>query len=354
MAHYKGFRDEERLHDGVSDGLEAVSSVDLSRVGTCSDLLEEYAHAAFGARQLGEAANVLEAMVRDSGCHVVLTLSGAMTVAKMGLVICDMIEHGFVQAIVSTGALMCHGVVEAAGGTHFKYRDGMDDRELYEKGYDRVYDTLELEHNLNQVARLLQQILDKWPPSETLASHLICREIGRHLADHHADTRGVLRSAYEHNVPVYIPAWTDSEMGLDLGIYNRLRKLDGQPAIPFDPYLDLEHFTDTLMTQDRLGIFTIGGGVPRNWAQQFGPYVEEIAKHVGLKREEQLRYNYGIRICPEPVHWGGLSGATYSEGVSWGKFVPREEGGMWAEVPADATIAWPLLVKAVLERLQRS
>ncbi len=353
MTQHKGFRDQERLRDGVSDGLEPVRPVDLSRVHSFSDLLEEYTHAAFGARQLGEAAVVLEAMVRDPGCHVVMTLSGAMTVAKMGLVICDMIEHGMVQAIVSTGALMCHGLVEASGGTHFKYREGMDDRELYDRGYDRVYDTLELERNLDQVARLLGEILERWPESDTLASHLICREIGRHLAEHHPGQRGVLKSAFEHGVPVYVPAWTDSEMGLDLGVFNRLRKLAGRTAIPYDPYLDLEHFTDSLMRSERLGIFTIGGGVPRNWAQQFGPYVEEIAKHVGLEREEQLRYRYGIRICPEPVHWGGLSGATYSEGVSWGKFVPREEGGMWAEVPVDATIAWPLLVKAVLERLDR-
>jgi len=354
MTQHKGFRDHDRFRDGISDGLEPVTPVDLSRVHSFSDLLEQYKHTAFGARQLGEAADVLHAMVSDPDCHVVMTLSGAMTVAKMGLVICDMIEHGFVQAIVSTGALMCHGMVEASGLAHFKYREGMNDRELYDRGYDRVYDTLELERNLDHVARLLGEILDRWPAGETIASHRICTKIGRHLAEHSSpDQRGVLKSAYEHEVPVYIPAWTDSELGLDLGIFNRQRRRDGRAPIDYDPYLDLDHFTDTLVAQERLGIFTVGGGVPRNWAQQFGPYVEEISKHVGRERDGQLRYRYGIRICPEPVHWGGLSGATYSEGVSWGKFVPREEGGMWAEVPADATIAWPLLVKAVLERLDR-
>lgn len=349
MAH--GFRDIDRLRDGISDGLEPVTPLDLDQIHSFSDLLEQSARTAFGGRQLGEAADVLTEMVSDPDCHVVMTLSGAMTVAKMGLVVCSMIERGWVQAIVSTGALMCHGLVEASGLAHFKYRPGMDDSALYEHGYDRVYDTLELERNLAHVASTLEAVLEQWPAHETLCSHRICEALGRHLIEHAPDHRGILKTAYEHSVPVYIPAWTDSEMGLDVGIFNRRRERAGLPRIPFDPYLDLDRFTDSLLPQKRLGIFTIGGGVPRNWAQQFGPYVEEIASALGVTRDAPLRYHYGVRICPEPVHWGGLSGATYSEGVSWGKFVPPEEGGRWAEVAADATMVWPLLVKAVQERL---
>lgn len=351
MEKVLGFRDKARYRDGVQDGLEPTRPLDLSEISGFSDLLEAYKHTAFGARTLGEAADALEAMVRDPECHVVMTLSGAMTVAKMGLVICDMIDRGMVDAIVSTGALMCHGLVEAQGGTHFKYRPGMDDAQLYNRGYDRVYDTLELEKNLGQVAGMIEGVLDRWPVGEVLCSHSFCREIGKVLAERHPDQRGVLRSAYERQVPVYVPAFTDSEMGLDLGVVNRRRHFAGKQRYSFDPFLDLEHFTDTLVRQSTLGIFTVGGGVPRNWAQQLGPYIDEIAKYLDIELDEPLRYRYCVRICPEPVHWGGLSGCTYSEGVSWGKLVPPEEGGMWAEVPCDATLAWPLLIKAVLERL---
>ena len=83
-----------------------------------------------------------------------------------------------------------------------------------------------------------------------------------------------------------------------------------------------------------------------------GPYLEAIHPRFGDKSELR-RFNYGVRICPEPVHWGGLSGCTYSEGVSWGKFVPKNEGGQWAEVLCDATIAWPILIKALIERFER-
>jgi deoxyhypusine synthase len=103
----------------------------------------------------------------------------------------------------------------------------------------------------------------------------------------------------------------------------------------------------------RLGIFTIGGGVPRNWAQQVGPLGEVLERRGDGKHGQFIRFTYAVRICPEPVHWGGLSGCTYSEGVSWGKFVSEQEGGRHAEVYADATVAWPLLLRGVLERMGR-
>ena len=90
-------------------------------------------------------------MIEDPDCFVVMTLSGAMTIAKMGKIICTMLDRGMVQAIVSTGALMAHGMSEAVGQTHYKYQPVMDDVELFEKGYNRVYDTLEMELNLNHV-----------------------------------------------------------------------------------------------------------------------------------------------------------------------------------------------------------
>jgi deoxyhypusine synthase len=117
----------------------------------------------------------------------------------------------------------------------------------------------------------------------------------------------------------------------------------------FDCFLDLEDYAARIEKQKTLGIFTIGGGAPRNWAQQVGPYLDLLQKRAGIGAG-MMRFRYGVRICPEPVHWGGLSGCTYSEGVSWGKFVPESEGGRFAEVYADATIVWPLVVKAVLER----
>jgi deoxyhypusine synthase len=343
---------ERELHDPISDKLVALEPLDLSKIVTVDDLVRAMGKTAFTGRQIGQAADILEAMARDKEAFVVMTLAGAMTVAKQGLVVSDLIDHGIVKAIVSTGALMAHGLVEAAGKSHFVWDEKLNDVELYEAGYNRVYDTLEPETNLNFVEGIVAQMLEAWDANEVLCSYKFTAAIGKYLSEN-AEGRGILRSAYEKGAPVFIPAFTDSEMGLDVALHNRKRAKQGRELIKFDPFLDLNHFAETLLKQPKLGIFTIGGGVPRNWSQQFGPYIE-LRHRRGGEDLPLKRYHYGLRICPEPVHWGGLSGSPYSEAISWGKFVPPAEGGKFAEVFDDATVAMPLVVAAVLERLKKN
>jgi len=341
---------ERKLHDPVEDRLVALESLDLKRVHSIDDLVRAMAKTAFTGRQLGEAADVLEAMARDGECLVVMTLAGAMTVAKQSLIIAELIDRGIVNAIVSTGALMAHGLVEATGLSHFRYNPEVSDEDLYEQGYNRVYDTLEPERNLDDVEEVMAEILNHWDHNEVLCSYKLNHAIGEHLAKRSKEERGILKSAYEKGVPVFVPAFTDSELGLDFALNNRIRESTGRHKLRFDPFEDLEHFAATLLRQKRLGIFTIGGGVPRNWSQQFGPFIELRHRRVG-ENVPLKRYHYGLRICPEPVYWGGLSGSPYSEAVSWGKFVPPAEGGRFGEVFVDATIGLPIIVAAVLERL---
>ena len=344
-------RDAKKYATGFSDKLQPLEALDLSKVKTFDDLAKAMSKTAFGGRTLGEAADVLYDMATDKDCFVVGTFSGAMTVAKMGLLVCDMIDRGMLNAVVSTGALMTHGFVESVGMRHFKYNPSMNDEKLYDKGYDRVYDTLELEKNLDDTEELVVKILDNVDKNETLSSQKITHWLGKYLSEN-VKGRAILKSAYEKKVPVYIPAFTDSELGLDLGIYRRRQKLKNEEQFQFNPFLDLEHYTDEIKNAKKIGIFTIGGGVPRNWAQQVGPYLDIIDKRIG-QGGGYKRFHYALRICPEPVNWGGLSGCTYSEGVSWGKFVPESEGGKFAEVLADATIAWPIILKAVMERMEK-
>jgi len=349
------------LEDGSEDHLVPLEALDPFEVKTFDDLVRAMSRTAFGGRALGEACDVLTHMAKDPDCLIVATFSGAMTVAKMATVIVRMIESGLIHAIVSTGALMAHGLSEAVGLTHFKANPAIPDEVLFAKGYNRVYDTLELEKNLNAIEVFVRGELDKLDPKEPWSSEMICRQLGKALAEM-GDSPGILRSAYLHGVPVYIPAFTDSELGLDVATW-RLRKIHAEHGgkadfdvwkhaapPPYNPFLDLLSYARFVTTKKRLGIFTIGGGVPRNWAQQVAPFYDIVEQRLGVELEHP-RFTYGVRICPEPVHWGGLSGCTYSEGVSWGKFVPESEGGRFAEVFADATVAWPLLVRAVLERL---
>ena len=343
-------RDASNYGTGHDDGLEPLVPLDVGRLDSVNALVSAMANTAFGGRRLGEAADALEAMVRDESCFRVVTISGAMTIAKQGLVLCEMIDRGWVQAVVATGALMTHGFVEGAGMLHFKHRQSMKDEDLFERGYNRVYDTIELEKNLDDAEALLDAVLSEIEPGTTMSSHMLLSQVG-HMLDRNDVGRAILRSAVQKEVPIYVPAFTDSELGLDFAIHNRQLREAGKTPFPFDPFLDLEDFADRIREHENLGIFTIGGGVPRNWAQQVAPYLEITADRLGTG-EPVRRYRYAVRVCPEPEHWGGLSGCSYTEGVSWGKFVPESEGGRHVEVHADATIAWPIIVRAVIERLE--
>jgi deoxyhypusine synthase len=350
--HHDGVGIDRKLHDPIEDRLVPLEPLDLANVRSIDGLVRAMSKTAFTGRQIGECADVLEAMARDPDCFVVMTLAGAMTVAKQGLIVAELIDRGIVNAIVSTGALMAHGLVEATGRSHFRYNPDVPDTALYEQGYNRVYDTLEPEQNLDDVERVMGEVLENWDHSEVMCSYKLNHAIGGFLAKRSKEQRGILKSAYEKGVPVFVPAFTDSELGLDVALHNRMREGSGHHKIRFDPFEDLEHFASTLLRQKRLGIFTIGGGVPRNWSQQFGPFIELRHRRLG-ENLPLKRYHYGVRICPEPVYWGGLSGSPYSEGISWGKFVPPAEGGRFGEAFVDATVGLPLIVAAVLERLKK-
>jgi deoxyhypusine synthase len=352
MGDRKKRRDKSDFGDGFTHNLKPLRSLDLSEVTDFETMLGGMSRTAFGARNLGEALEVYTAMLKDPDCLIVGTFSGAMTMAKMGLVLCEMIDRGFLDLVISTGALVMHGLVEETGAYHFKYDGEMPDDELYKHGYNRVYDTIEGEKNFDQTSLIIDRIWEELDSASPFSSFSLLEKIGEYLSKNEKG-RGILKSAFEKKVPVYIPAFTDSELGFDFVICNKRRINKDKPPLQFDPFLDLEDYANWVAHAKHLGIFTIGGGVPRNWAQQVGPYLEVAGRRLGQDEKEPTRFKYGIRICPEPVYWGGLSGCTYSEGVSWGKFIPKKEGGLWAEVLCDATIAWPILIKAVIERLDK-
>lgn len=347
-------RDPHQYHTGLDDNLVPLQALDLSKINDFDEMLRAQSLTAFGGRTVGEAVDTLFKMILDKDTFVVLTLSGAMTPAKMGLLICEMIERGFVHAIVSTGALMTHGFVESSGRAHFKHDTRMNDSELCQKGYNRIYDVIELEKNLDDIEEIVDKVLDGLNKNIVLSSRVLTRALGEWLELNTAGERGILKSAYWENVPVYIPAFTDSELGLDVYLHMLRNVIEGKEPFRFNPFLDLQHYTEFINQQKKLAIITIGGGVPRNWTQQVAPLLELIQGRMSKgkvpKHIHGIQFSYGLRICPEPVNWGGLSGCTYSEGMSWGKMNPE---GTFTEVLQDATVVWPWILKATIQRLEK-
>ncbi len=297
------------------------------------------------ASQVSRGATALRTMVNDKQCFRFLTVSGAMTIAKMDLIICDMIELGLIHGISSTGALMAHGLVSSIGLKHYKYNPAFDDTALARRKLNRVTDTLEPETNLDSVEEVIGQVIGKMNGRQTISPTEMNALIGKHLATHYANDRGILKSAYQCGVPVFVPAFVDSELGNDLYIHNIKRRRRGKAPIVIDLERDSKKLIQLVTGAKRFGIFSIGGGVPRNNVQNVAPLIEIINERLGPTFPER-RFSYGIRICPDKPHFGHLSGCTYSENESWRK---AARDGVYAEMLADATQVWPFLVKFVME-----
>lgn len=300
------------------------------------------------ASQVARGANALQTMVSDKSCLRFLTVSGAMTVAKMDLIICDMIELGLIHAISSTGALMAHGLVSSIGLKHYKYNPALDDTSLARRKLNRVTDTLEPESNLDTVEEVLGEVIEHINGRQAISPTQLNELVGKYLAAHYPNERGILKSAYMKGVPVFVPAFVDSELGNDLYIHNVKRKRRGKAAIVMDLERDSRKLIDLVTGAKRFGIFSIGGGVPRNNVQNVAPLIEIINERLGPTLPER-RYCYGVRVCPDKPHFGHLSGCTYSENESWRK---AARNGIYAEILADATQVWPFLIKHVMETVK--
>jgi deoxyhypusine synthase len=298
------------------------------------------------AAQVARGAKALEAMINDKNCVRFLTISGAMTVGKMDLIIADMIELGFIHAISSTGALMAHGLVSSIGLKHYKYDPKFNDTDLARRKLNRVTDTLEPETNLDTVEEVIGKVIAKINGKEMLSPTALNKLIGKYLTENFPNDRGILKSAYLHGVPVFVPAFVDSELGNDIYIHNIKRRRRGQKPILMDLERDSKELIRLVTGAKRFGIFSIGGGVPRNNVQNVAPLIEIINERLGPTFPIR-RFSYGVRICPDKPHFGHLSGCTYSENESWRK---ADKNGIYAEMLADATQVWPLLVKYVMER----
>jgi deoxyhypusine synthase len=297
------------------------------------------------AKSIAEGAGVSQKMIKDKDCTIFLTLSGAMTIAKMGLIICDILGNEMVQYVASTGALMAHGLVESIGLKHYKHNPKHCDKLLARRKLNRVTDTLEPEGNFSYVDEVVDKVLKSYTKTAPLSSHKFHRMLGEYLTNHFPTERGILKSAYQKNVPVVVPAFTDSEIGNDVYTHNLWRAEQGMPKIVFDQELDTTILLEKAVSTKRIGIISIGGGVPRNNTQNLAPLIEIINGRFGEKFPERS-FSYGVRICPDPMYYGHLSGCSYDEGKSWRKMNPN---GKFAEIKTDATLVLPFLVKYWME-----
>jgi len=300
---------------------------------TVNQLIQQFDNAgSFGAGRLASACDIFESMVKDKECTVFLALAGALVPAGLRTTIADLIRRRLIDALVSTGANMVHDLIEALGGHHYKGHWFVDDYLLYKYHIYRIYDIFVPEEDFVKADETLIEMFDEIAAKKdgsTLSTNELMREVGMRLKD----PKSIVRSAYESNVPIFLPAMRDSEFAYIHRVHS-VRNKEGK-ALTINAFQEVPEMLKIMDQSERLGMAVLGGGVPRNSVQ-----------HAALMTGKGLDYVVIITTDrPEP---GGLSGSTIEETISWGKVKRKADKTM---VISDALIAFPLMVAAVLERL---
>jgi deoxyhypusine synthase len=290
---------------------------------------------AFTARDLSRAADITARMLRDHDCGVILCLAGSLISAGLKKVFVDMVRHNMVDAIVSTGAnIVDQDFFEALGYRHYvgeeRLRSGMFDAELRELRIDRIYDTLIDEDELRVCDDVMKQICDDLPPGPMSSREFIVG-MGEYL-----DRTGckapdsLVYECFRREVPIFCPAFSDCSAGFGLVAHRHER--GSSPAVAIDSGKDFHELTLCKLHNPVTGLFMVGGGVPKNFAQ-------DIVVAADILGHDAAMHKYAVQVTVADSRDGALSGSTLKEASSWGKVDLAYEQMVFSE----ATLAVPLL-----------
>lgn len=295
-------------------------------------LVSQMGDMAFQARNLERSVEIYNRMLADDGCAVILCLAGSLVSAGLKQIIIDMVRHRMVDCIVSTGAnLVDQDFFEGLGYKHYKGDPTADDAVLRELAIDRIYDTFIDEDELRVCDDTVRQICDGLEP-RPYSSREILAEMGRYLKENGKTDDSILQAAFEADVPVFCPAFSDCSAGFGLVMhqYNRTG-----PKVTVDSAADFLELTRIKLACKDTGLLMIGGGVPKNFAQDIVVAAELLGAEVPM-------HKYAIQLTVADERDGALSGSTLKEASSWGKVDLAWEQMVYGE----ATLTFPLLAGA--------
>jgi deoxyhypusine synthase len=293
-------------------------------------IIEQFGDTAFQAKNLSRAAKIYDKMLSDENCSIILCLAGSLFSAGLKKIVYDMIDNNMVDMIVSTGAIIVdQDFFEALGFKHFKGSPQSDDNELMGLMIDRIYDTYIDEEKLRVCDMTVSEIADSIEPVPYSSREFI-KLMGKYLKEKNEGNESVVRIAYQKDLPIFVPAFSDSSAGFGL-VYHQW-KLKDKPKVSIDSAKDFLELTRIKVSSKDTGLVMIGGGVPKNFAQDVTVAAEILGREVNM-------HKYAIQITVADERDGGLSGSTLKEAHSWGKVDEGSEQMVFSE----ATIALPLL-----------
>ncbi len=290
----------------------------------------------FTSRDLARATRIYNEMLADPDCSIVLTIAGSTSAGGCMNLYADLIRYNMVDAIVSTGAsIVDMDFFEALGFKHYQAEKEVDDRRLRELYIDRIYDTYIDENELQACDEAILKIADGLAP-RPYSSREFIREMGRWLEENSQKKDSLVELAYKNDVPIFCPAFTDSSAGFGLVMHQ-----DKNPDkhLSIDSIRDFRELTDLKIDAGQTGLLMIGGGVPKNFAQDTVVCAELLGKEVDM-------HKYAIQITVADVRDGACSSSTLKEACSWGKVDTVKEQMVFAE----ATSVLPLLASDAWHR----
>lgn len=294
-------------------------------------LINQYEKCAFQARNIANAAKIYNQMLNDEDCTVIMCLAGSIFSAGLKKVIYDLVDNNLVDVIVSTGALIVdQDFFEALGFSHYQGSCKADDHKLMKLNIDRIYDHYIDEIELRECDFTISKIADSISPI-TCSSRYFIYEMGKYLESEGVKCDdSVVYSCYKKQVPIFVPAFSDCSAGFGL-IFHQWEK-EGKNCVSIDSVKDFLELTQIKIKSKNTGLLMIGGGVPKNFAQ-------DITVAAEILGEECDMHKYAVQITVADERDGGLSGSTLQEAHSWGKVDNNAEQMVYCE----ATLALPIL-----------
>lgn len=306
-----------------------VQHLDIKKFDFVS-LVEAMKGTAFQARNMGRAAEIYQQMIADKNCSIILCLAGSLISAGLKKVVIDMIENNMVDMIVSTGAnIVDQDFFEGLGFKHYQGSPLLEDTHLQALAIDRIYDTLIDEDDLRVCDNAIAEIADSLEPKAYSSREFII-EMGRYLEKHGKNEESIVLRAYQKNIPIFVPAFNDCSAGFGLVMHQIKHP---KKHVSIDSIKDFRELTQLKIAAKDTGLLMVGGGVPKNFAQDVVVAAELLGEEVPL-------HKYAVQITVADERDGGLSGSTLREACSWGKVSVVHEQMVYSE----ATIAFPMIV----------
>jgi len=318
---------------------ETVKHIDITSFNS-EKIIDAMRDMSFSSRDTAEAADIFLKMLNDPDCSIILTLAGSTSAGGCMQVYSDMIKQNMVDAIVATGAsIVDMDFFEALGFKHYKGTSFISDTELRSNYIDRIYDTFIDEEELQACDQAIKEIADSLEP-KPYSSREFISEMGKYLVKNSIKKDSLVQLAYENNIPVFCPAFSDSSAGFGL-VKHQWENPDKHVSI--DSVKDFRELTQIKIKAGTTGLFMIGGGVPKNFVQDTVVCAEILGHEVPM-------HKYAIQITVADVRDGACSSSTLKEAASWGKVDTVYEKMVYAE----ATTVLPLIISYAFHKKNRT